>query len=140
MKPWVKKQERQKCSCCHIFRTSVNWQIPALSSNEFYIILLIMRWFLYIDIFILLTLKLIHHALITSLQYKFSFLKTTFSLLRNWNDETNDVRVVSFEKVLNNIFSSWKPKISFTEMFRESTEKQFNWNLMLRHTVKSTLN
>ena len=40
---------------------------------------------------------------------------------------------------LNNIFSSWKPKISFTEMFRESTEKQFNWNLMLRHTVKSTL-
>ena len=101
MKPWVKKQERQKCSCCHIFRTSVNWQIPALSSNEFYIILLIMRWFLYIDIFILLTLKLIHHALITSLQYKFSFLKTTFSLLRNWNDETNDVRVVSFEKVFH---------------------------------------
>ena len=57
-----------------------------------------MRWFLYIDIFILLTLKLIQHALITSpyidfynsLQYKFSFLKTTSSQLRNWNDETND--------------------------------------------------
>ena len=30
------------------------------------------------------------------------------------------------------IFSFWKPQISFTEMFHEILEKQFNWNLMLR--------
>ena len=34
------------------FRTSVNWQILALTSNEFHIMLLIIHWFLYIDIFI----------------------------------------------------------------------------------------
>ena len=38
------------------------------------------------------------------------------------------------------MFSFSKPKISFTEMFHESIEKQFNWNLMLRYSVKSTLN
>ena len=32
------------------------------------------------------------------------------------------------------------PKISFTEMFHESLEKQFNWNLMLRYAVKLMLN
>ena len=31
-------------------------------------------------------------------------------------------------------------KISFTEVFHESLKKQFNWNLMLRYTVKLTLN
>ena len=28
------------------------------------------------------------------------------------------------------LFSFWKLKISFTEMFHESVKKQFNWNLM----------
>ena len=39
---------------------------------------------------------------------------------------------VSFEKSisLNEIFSFWKLKISFIEMFHESVKKQFNWNLM----------
>ena len=31
---WKKEQEK-----CNIFRTSVNWQIPTLPSNECYIIL-----------------------------------------------------------------------------------------------------
>ena len=35
---------------------------------------------------------------------------------------------VSFS--LNQIFSFWKLKISFTEMFHESVKKQFNWNLI----------
>ena len=29
---------------------------------------------------------------------------------------------------------------SFIEMFHESFEKQFDWNLLLRYTMKSTLN
>ena len=33
-----------------------------------------------------------------------------------------------------------KPKIYFTEIFHENLEKQFNWNLMLRYTMKLTLN
>ena len=33
-----------------------------------------------------------------------------------------------------------KLKISFTKMFDESLKKQFSWNLMLRYTVKLTLN
>ena len=42
---------------------------------------------------------------------------------------------VSFWKSisLNEIFIFWKPKISFTEMFHESMENQFSWNLMLRY-------
>ena len=31
---------------------------------------------------------------------------------------------------LNEIFSFWKLKISFTKMFHESVKKQFNWNLI----------
>ena len=41
---------------------------------------------------------------------------------------------------LNEIFSFWKPKISLAGMFHESLIKQFSWNLMLRYTVKLTLN
>ena len=44
-------QERQKSMCYLILRTLVDWQIPALSSNECYIILLIIQLFLYIDYF-----------------------------------------------------------------------------------------
>ena len=39
---------------------------------------------------------------------------------------------------LKEIISFWKPKISFTEMFHESLEKQFSWNLMLRYIMKLT--
>ena len=35
---------------------------------------------------------------------------------------------------LDEIFSFWKIKISFTEMFQESLKKQFNLNLMSRYT------
>ena len=48
MKPWLKNR-KDKCLCQHILRTSVNCQIPAISLNECYIILLIIHWFLYID-------------------------------------------------------------------------------------------
>ena len=56
----------QKDRSAYFQNLSVNWQIPALSSNECYIILLIIHWFSYIDIFILLTLIPLQHALITS--------------------------------------------------------------------------
>ena len=35
----TEKQERQKCMSWHIFRTSIYFKIPALSSNECYIII-----------------------------------------------------------------------------------------------------
>ena len=35
----AEKQEQQQCMCQHFFRTSINWQIPALSSNECSIII-----------------------------------------------------------------------------------------------------
>ena len=59
----------------------------------------------------------------------------------NSNNRINDAWGGFFWKSisLNEIFSFWKPKISFTEMFNESIENQFNWNLMLRYAVKSTL-
>ena len=41
---------------------------------------------------------------------------------------------------LNEIFSFWKLKICFNEIFYESWKKQFNWNLILRYTLKLTLN
>ena len=67
---------------------SVNWQIPALSSNEFHIILLIIHWVVYIDIFIILTLTLpIQHALVTSSYVDYYEIT---KLLRNWNNRTND--------------------------------------------------
>ena len=86
---------------------------------------------------------LLHHISIFITHYSthIAFLQTASSLLRNWN-RTNDVWGGFFWKSisLNNMFSFSKPKISFTEMFHESIEKQFNWNLMLRYSVKSTLN
>ena len=63
----AEKQDRQKYICWNIFRTSVNWQIPALSSNECYIIhdhtLIFMHWLL--KHLILLTLIITQHAVIT---------------------------------------------------------------------------
>ena len=38
------------------------------------------------------------------------------------------------------IFNFWKLKMLFKEMFYKSLQKQFRWNLMLRYTVKLTLN
>ena len=72
----------------------------------------------------------------------FSFLQISSSLWRNWDNRTNDAWGGFLWKSisLNKIFSFWKLKISFTEMFHESLKKQFNWNLMLRYTVKLTLN
>ena len=98
----AEKQERQKCICQYIFRTSLKWQrISTLSSNEFYIILLIIRWFLYIDyLHILYYLNLyvihllLHHILIFKIHYstRFSFLQIT-SLLTH--------EAVSLEKVFH---------------------------------------
>ena len=64
------------------------------------------------------------------------------SLLLNWNNRINDTRGGFFWKSisLKKFFSFWKPKISLTEMFHENLEKQFSWNLMLRHTMKLMLN
>ena len=42
-------QEWQMCMCLHIFRTSVNYLILALSWNECNIMLLIIHWILYTD-------------------------------------------------------------------------------------------
>ena len=56
-----------------------------------------------------------------------------FSLLRNCN-RINDAYWLS------EIFSFWKPIFSLTEMFHECFEKQFSWNLMLRYTMKLTIN
>ena len=70
----------------------------------------------------------------------FLFIQITYSLLRNYrvNDSWDGFFWKSIS--LNEIFSFWKLKISFTEMFHESLKKQFNWNLMLRYTVKLALN
>ena len=72
----------------------------------------------------------------------FWFLQITSSLLRNYNNRTNDAWGGFLWKSisLNKIFSFWKLKISFTEMFHESIKKQFNWDLMERYTLKLTLN
>ena len=80
--------------------------------------------------FILLTLITIQYALITLtlLRYTFFILQITSSLLRNENNRINDAWGGFFWK------SIWKLKISFTEIFHGSLRKQFNWNLMLRHT------
>ena len=66
----------------------------------------------------------------------------TPSLMRNYSNITNDVWGGFFwwSIWLNKIFSFWNLKISFTEMFHESFKKQFNWNSMLRYTMKLTLN
>ena len=59
MKSWWKSRSG-KSSCDNtFFRTSVNQLIPALSSNEWNIILLIIHWHLYIDyLYILYYLRL----------------------------------------------------------------------------------
>ena len=91
--PWIKKtmaenQERQKCMFLHILKTFVQWQIPALSSNECYTILLIIYWFLYIDYsymlcYLPLTLIIIQHVLITSSYIDFNnSLQFTFFILQ----------------------------------------------------------
>ena len=56
------------------------------------------------------------------------------------NSDVNNVTLITREAVsfevflrsisLNEIFSFWKLKISFTDMFPESVKKQFDWNLM----------
>ena len=56
------------------------------------------------------------------------------------NSDVNNVTLMTREAVsfevflrsisLNEIFSFWKLKISFTDMFPESVKKQFDWNLM----------
>ena len=75
---------------------------------------------------------LLHHTMIFIIHHniRFSFLQITSSLLRNWNNRTNDAWGGFFWNCisLSEIFSFWKPKISFTEMFHESIEKQFNLN------------
>ena len=62
----------------------------------------------------------------------FSFLQISSSLWRNWDNRTNDAWGGFLWKSisLNKIFSFWKLKISFTEMFHESVKKQFSWNLL----------
>ena len=64
-----------KCTCWHIFRTSVNWKIPALSSNECYSILLIIHWLLNINyLYILYYTHNITAFFYNSLEYTFFFL------------------------------------------------------------------
>ena len=103
--------------------------------------LIFIHWHFYIT-YTLLIHWLLRHTLIFTIHCstRISFLEK-ISLLRNWNNRTNDPWGGLFSKSisLNEIFSFWKPKISSTEMFHESIEKQFNWDLMLRYTVKSTL-
>ena len=85
---------------------------------------------------------LIYHALITlsyidfnnSIQYTFFVFTSNFFSITQLNNRINDVWDDSFWK------SIWKPKISFIEMIHESLEKQFSWNLMLKHTMKLTSN
>ena len=81
-----------------------------------------------------------HPADFRKQDYFFLGLQITFSLLRNWNNRINDAWGDFFWKSIsmNEIFSFWKLKISFTDVSWKL--KQFNWNLMLRYTVKLTLN
>ena len=59
-------------------------------------------------------------------------------VLSNWNNRTNDAWGGVFWKSIskNEIFSFWKPKISFTEMYHESIEKQFNIKIHCEINVK----
>ena len=71
--------------------------------------LLIIHWFLYIDIFILLTLHLysmywlLHLILIFTIHYstRFSLLQTTSPLLHNWNNSNNQAWGGFFSKVFH---------------------------------------
>ena len=103
-----------------------------------------MSFLYYLHLYLYSLHWLLHHILIFAIHYstRFSFLQIASSLLRNWSNRTNDTWGGFFLKSisLNENFSFWNPKVSFTEMFHESIEKHFNWNLILRYTVKSTLN
>ena len=73
-----------------------------------------------------------------SLQYTFFISTNNVSLLRNWNNRTNNAWSGFFRQSfsLNEIFSFWKPKISFAEMFHECIEKQFKGTLPGRRQWK----
>ena len=108
-----KKKERQKCICSRIFRTSVNWKrrILQLSSNEYYIILLIIHWLLFLEYLHIVSYSslyfyimhwLLHHILIFKIHYSagFSFFTNNlFSIKQLQNNRINDA--VSFEKVFH---------------------------------------
>ena len=70
---------------------------------------------------------LLYHILILTMHYGicFSFLQITSSLSRNWNNKAKDAwSSFSWRSIsLNEIFSFWKLKISFTKMFHESLKK-----------------
>ena len=80
--------------------------------------------------------------LYNSLQYTFFIFTNNFFSITQLNNRTNDSWGGFFWRSIsqNEVFSFWKPKISFAEVFHESLKNQFNWNLMLRYTVKLTLN
>ena len=69
-----------------------------------------------IDYFIVILIFTIHYGTC------FSFLQVTSSLLHNYNNRINDAWDSIFWKSisLNEVFSFWKLKIYFTEIFHES--------------------
>ena len=100
------------------------------SYNDFYTLTFL--YYLHFTYIACIVYFIIVYFIIFTIHYstRFSSLQITFSLLSNWNNRTNDVWAGFFCKCisLNEVFSFWKPKISFTEMFHESIEKQFNLN------------
>ena len=74
---------------------------------------------------------LLHQILIFTIHYRtcFSFLQITSSLLRNWNNRTNDAGGGCFWRSIseNEIFTFWKLNISFIEKFHESLKNSLIW-------------
>ena len=124
------KNRNDRSACVKFFSehyTRMNSTSHYWSYNDFYTLP-----FLLLTLYLYSMHCILHHKLIFTIHYstRFSFLQITFSLLRNWNNRTNNVWAGFFCKCisLNEVFCFWKPKISFTEMSHESIEKQFNLN------------
>ena len=109
VKLWLKKRNNREVHMLTYFQT--NWQILALSSNEFHIILLIIHWFSYFDVLILLTLYLwskhwlLHHRLTFTIHCstRFSFLQIASSSISRELKQSNQWHVWHF--LLNKYFT-----------------------------------
>ena len=111
MKPWLKNRS-DKSACANIFL-----ELPLTNSG------IIFKW-------------MQHHTIDHSLT---SYTHDLY-ILYHLHLQLSHSRRNRFQKQPPSRCSGLhKLKISFTEMFHENLKKQFNKNLMLRYTVKSTI-